>query len=61
MDVGLRKQELVALLDEENALDADRGVCVADVVVRAEMLDEKGEDGEQLRFRELGALWVSRR
>ena len=42
MDVGLRKQELFALLDEENALDADRGVCVADVVVRAEVLDKEG-------------------
>lgn len=53
MNICLCEQHLCTLLDEENALYADRGICVTDVVVRSEMLHEKWQNGEQLWLGEL--------
>lgn len=41
------------MLDEENALDRERGVSMDDEGRVLEVRDEKGQDGEELLLREL--------
>ena len=42
VDIRLRKQKLVALLDEQDPVDGDRSVGVGDIVFGAEVVDEEG-------------------
>ena len=42
VDIRLRKQKLVALLDEQDPVDGDRGVGVGDIVFGAEVVDKEG-------------------
>ena len=46
-------QKLVALLDEEDALNADCSVAITDVVVRGEVLNKQRQDGKKLWLCEL--------
>ena len=45
--------ELVALLDEQDTLDADSGIGVADIVGGLEVLYEQRKHRQQLLLREL--------
>ena len=46
-------QQCISLLDEQNPIDSDSGICIGDVIFRTKVMSKERQDRKKLGFREL--------